>query len=140
MLNNLQRFLDAQANTYETALREVRSGHKNSHWMWFVFPQIKGLGFSEISKLYAIENAAEAKAYLEHPILGLRLREISQVLLELPVKDAHAVFGSPDDLKLKSCMTLFAAADSEPDNIFRRVLERYFKGKEDPATLEKLAK
>ncbi|MBW8361463.1 MAG: DUF1810 domain-containing protein [Kaistella sp.] len=140
MLNKLQRFLDAQEDVYETALLEVRSGRKTSHWMWFIFPQIKGLGFSEISKFYAIENAAEANEYLDHPILGARLREISQALLKFPVKDAHAVFASPDDLKLKSCMTLFAATDAEQGNVFRQVLKEFFEGEEDSATLEKLAK
>lgn len=128
---NLERFVDAQETVYETALREVRSGRKKSHWMWYVFPQLKGLGYSETSKYYALEDLAEAKAYLHHPLLGTRLREISQALLHLPVKDAHAVFGTPDDLKLKSCMTLFAAADPEPANIFRQVLEGFWSDEKE---------
>ncbi|MEJ8755780.1 DUF1810 domain-containing protein [Pontibacter sp. H259] len=135
---NLQRFLQAQENTYQTALAEIRNGRKRSHWMWFIFPQMAGLGFSETSQFYAIKSIAEATAYLNHPILGKRLVEISEALLTINDKSANQVFGSPDDMKLKSSMTLFAAV-SDGNPVFRKVLETYFNGQEDTKTIQLLS-
>jgi uncharacterized protein (DUF1810 family) len=134
--NNLQRFIEAQEGTYQKALAEVKNGRKQSHWMWYIFPQIQGLGYSETSKYYAIKDLQEAKVYLDHPILGSRLVSICEVLLQLKLDDANRVFGSPDDLKLKSCMTLFDALDIHP--IFRAVLDKFFDGTRDEKTLEKI--
>jgi uncharacterized protein (DUF1810 family) len=131
----LQRFLDAQdaGGTYERALSELRAGRKRSHWMWFVFPQIAGLGRSPTAQTYAIGSLAEARAYLEHPVLGPRLIECTRALAGLPSGDAGEVLGEIDALKLRSSMTLFAhAAPHEP--LFRQVLERYFEGVPDAAT------
>ena len=134
---NLARFIEAQAPIYDQALRELRAGHKQSHWMWFVFPQIAGLGHSPMAQHYAIQNLAEARAYLTHPVLGPRLRESSQAVLALEGKGAHDIFGSPDDLKFRSSMTLFAHA--APDEaLFRDLLEKYYGGEEDALTLGKL--
>jgi len=130
---DLQRFVDAQAGSYESALAEVKAGRKRSHWMWYVFPQMKGLGHSETSEFYGIENLAEAKAYVAHPILGERLREVCKVLLELPTNDAKSIFGFPDDMKLKSSMTLFAMAADKPE-IFNQVLGKYFGGEPNQNT------
>lgn len=134
---NLQRFLDAQARDYAAALAEIRSGRKRSHWMWYVFPQVRGLGFSSTSQHYAISDLAEAAAYLRHPVLGKRLVEISTALLGLAGGDANRVFGSPDDLKLKSSMTLFAAVPGA-DAVFAHVLAKYFGGVRDSKTLQLL--
>ena len=134
---SLQRFLDAQATAYPTALAEVKAGRKRSHWMWYIFPQIQGLGFSSTSQHYAIRDAAEAAAYLAHPVLGARLREISGELLKLASRDASRVFGSPDDLKLRSSMTLFSAVPGA-DPVFRAVLDAFFGGKADARTLQLL--
>ena len=135
---DLSRFVEAQAATYQTALAELRRGRKESHWMWFVFPQIQGLGSSPTARFYAIADLAEAKAYLAHPVLGPRLREVAATINALPGDDAHAVFGSPDDLKLRSSLTLFqAAAPDEP--AFGQALGKYFGGARDPRTLELLA-
>ena len=134
---NLNRFLEAQESTYQTALSEITNGKKRSHWMWYIFPQVAGLGFSETSQYYGIKTIAEAKAYLNHPVLGKRLIEISEVLLTINGKSANQVFGSPDDMKLKSSMTLFAAISDE-DSVFNKVLEKYFDGKEDAKTLQLL--
>ena len=134
---NLNRFLQAQENTYQTALAEIRNGRKRSHWMWFIFPQVAGLGFSETSQFYAIKSIAEATAYLSHPVLGKRLVEISEALLTIDGKSANQIFGSPDDMKLKSSMTLFAAV-SDKDSVFQKVLEKYFDGQEDSKTLHLL--
>lgn len=125
---DLTRYLQAQENDFILALAEVRAGRKRSHWMWYIFPQISGLGQSETAQYYAIQNLEEARAYLAHPLLGCRLVEISQALLRLESNDARRVFGSPDDLKLRSCMTLFALADGTPENIFLKVIEKYFNG------------
>ena len=133
-MNDLNRFLEAQTNDYERALAEIRRGRKQSHWMWYVFPQIAGLGFSSTSKLYAIKDCAEAELYLAHPVLGARLVEISEALLEIEGKTANQIFGSPDDLKLKSSMTLFGALD-DTNPVFQRALERYFGGAKDARTL-----
>ncbi len=137
--NNLQRFLDAQTRDYPQALAEVKAGRKRSHWMWYIFPQIQGLGFSSTSQHYAIRDAAEAAAYLKQPVLGPRLREISGELLKLAGRDASRVFGSPDDLKLRSSMTLFAAVPGA-DPVFRAVLDAYFGGKADEKTLRQLGR
>lgn len=141
-MSDLERFLTAQhaGGTYGTALGELRSGRKTTHWMWFVFPQVAGLGRSEMAMRYAVSGLAEARAYLADPVLGQRLRECCTVLLELPGSDAEAVFGSIDAMKLRSSMTLFGrAAEVELDRrLFADVLDRYFDGREDPATLERL--
>lgn len=132
---DLQRFKDAQRNDYEQALQEVKSGRKRTHWMWYIFPQIHGLGMTPISDYYSIRSLREAKDYLKDPALGARLVEISKALLELNTSDPHAVFGSPDDLKLRSCMTLFERAD--PQNpVFGDVLDKYYRGERDQRTLE----
>ncbi len=130
----LQRFLDAQQHDYEIALSEIKTGRKRSHWMWYIFPQIKGLGFSETSRLYSIKNKVEAEEYLNHLVLGKRLIEISNALLDLDTDDAHSIFGSPDDLKLKSSMTLFASLP-ETDPVFQSVLTKFFNGRKDEKTL-----
>lgn len=135
---DLSRFVEAQAVTYGAALAELRRGRKESHWMWFVFPQIQGLGSSSTARFYAIADLAEARAYLAHPVLGARLREVVATINALPGGDAYAVFGSPDDLKLRSCLTLFqAVAPEEP--AFSQALAKYFGGAPDPRTLERLA-
>lgn len=134
---DLTRYIEAQEKQYAIALAEMKTGHKTSHWMWFIFPQIAGLGFSDVSKFYAIKNLDEAKAFLKHEILGKRLRDISNVLLMQNTDNATLIFGSPDDMKLHSCMTLFAIADEEnPDNVFAKVLAKYFKWKYDRRTEE----
>jgi uncharacterized protein (DUF1810 family) len=131
----LSRFVEAQAGVYDGVLAELRRGHKTGHWMWFVFPQIAGLGRSPTARFYAIADLAEARAYLAHPVLGPRLVEAVEAINALPGRDAHAVFGSPDDLKLRSSLTLFQAADpGEPS--FQRALDKYFGGRADPLTLE----
>lgn len=135
MEQDLNRFIKAQENSYEEALSEIRSGRKRSHWMWYIFPQFKGLGFSETSKYYSIKDLDEAKRYLNHPILGERLKLITKELLALNENNANKVFGSPDDLKLKSSMTLFAAINTSEENIFIAVLDKYFNGQTDNKTL-----
>jgi uncharacterized protein (DUF1810 family) len=137
--NNFQRFLDAQAGSYATALAEIRSGKKKSHWMWYIFPQIAGLGFSDTTKFYAIKDLREAQAYLQHPVLGTRLKEITNELLQLESRDASGIFGSPDNVKLKSSMTLFAALP-HPDQVFQEVLDKFFGGSLDTRTLKILSK
>ena len=136
---NLKRFLDAQAASYEQAFTEIKAGQKRSHWMWYIFPQIQGLGFSEISKHYAISGLAEAAEYLQHPVLGTRLVNICEALLGLEGNDANRVYGSPDDLKLKSSMTLFAALPGAPP-VFAAVLAKFFRGVRDGKTLQLLGK
>lgn len=133
--NNLNRFLDAQKSSYQTALLEIKNGRKRSHWMWYIFPQIQGLGFSETSKFYAIKDAQEAEEYLKHPILGSRLVEICNAALGLVSNDANQIFGSPDDMKLKSSMTLFATLD-HTNPVFQLVLDKFFKGTKDNQTLQ----
>jgi uncharacterized protein (DUF1810 family) len=136
--NNLQRFIEAQASSYQQALTEIRSGRKRSHWMWFIFPQLQGLGYSETARYYGIRDLEEARLYLQHPVLGQRLIEISNALLHLEGKTANQIFGSPDDLKLKSSMTLFATLPgAEP--VFRDVLKKYCGGQKDEKTLQLLA-
>ncbi|OGX81263.1 DUF1810 domain-containing protein [Hymenobacter glacialis] len=134
---NLQRFLDAQASSYQTALAEIQNGRKRSHWMWYVFPQIQGLGFSETARFYALADVQAAAAYLAHPVLGSRLLEISRALLGLASADARHVLGSPDDLKLKSSMTLFALAGNDP--VFQQVLDKFYEGTPDDKTLRIVA-
>jgi len=137
--DNLQKFLDAQKSSYQTALTEIKNGRKRSHWMWYIFPQIQGLGFSETSKFYAIKDVSEAEAYLKHPVLGSRLIEISQVAAQLAPNNATQVFGSPDDMKLKSSMTLFAALD-DAGPVFQSVLDKFFGGSRDAKTLQIIQK
>lgn len=134
---DLERFVSAQEGVYGGALAELRSGRKRTHWMWFVFPQIDGLGHSPISKHYAIKSLAEARAYLDHPVLGPRLRECAEAVLAVQGHSAAELFGYPDDLKLKSSMTLFAQV-AERGSAFGRVLEKYFGGEQDANTLRLL--
>jgi len=134
---DLDRFVRAQEGVWNQALAELHAGRKTSHWMWFVFPQIAGLGHSPTARFYAIADLDEARAYLAHPLLGPRLVEAVEAILALPGRDANAVFGSPDDLKLRSSLTLFhAAAPDEP--VFQQALVKYFGGEADPLTLERL--
>lgn len=137
--SNLKRFTDAQATSYKQALTEIKAGRKRSHWMWYIFPQIQGLGFSEISKHYAIHNLAEAAEYLQHPVLGPRLVEICTTLLGLESSDANRIFGNPDDLKLKSSMTLFAAVPGA-NPVFQLVLTKFYNGVRDNKTLQMIGK
>lgn len=134
---DLQRFVDAQASTYERALKELQSGRKQSHWMWFVFPQLTGLGHSDMARRYGISGREEAIAYLQHPLLGERLARCCAALLEWQDRSAAHIMGSPDDMKLRSSMTLFAAVAPE-QQVFRDVLEVFFKGQADELTLSKL--
>lgn len=134
---SLQRFEDAHRQDYETALAEIRRGRKTSHWMWYIFPQLKGLGYSPTAQYYSIENLAEAEAFLAHPVLGVHLVEISRALLALETDNADLVFGYPDNLKLRSSMTLFAQI-READPVFGQVLDKFFEGKPDQRTLELL--
>ena len=134
---DLERFVRAQAPVITRVEAELRAGRKQSHWMWFVFPQIAGLGHSAMAARYAIASLAEARAYLVHPILGPRLRTCTELVLAVEGRSIHAIFGSPDDLKFRSCMTLFAAAEpNEP--LFAAALRKYFAGAADDATLELL--
>ena len=132
---HLQRFTDAQEGVYQRALKEIKNGRKQSHWMWFIFPQVAGLGFSETTKFYAIKDRSEAGLYMQHPVLGARLIEISQAVLDIEGKTASQIFGSPDDLKLKSSMTLFSALpDAHP--VFESVINKYYSGVKDLRTME----
>ena len=133
----MERFLTAQEDTYEEALAEIRTGRKTGHWMWFIFPQLKGLGTSEMSEYYGITNLAEAKAYLDHEILGQRLREATRAVLWLDIEVIDEFFGDPDCVKLFSCMTLFYQA-SEGEELFMRVLKRFYNGQQDRNTLRLL--
>jgi uncharacterized protein (DUF1810 family) len=130
----LDRFVRAQDGDYRRALAEVRAGRKRSHWMWYIFPQFAGLGFSSMSQRYAIKSAAEARAYLGHPVLGPRLVECCEAAIALEGRTATEVFGSPDDIKLRSCATLFAAV-SPPGSVFDRLLDKFFQGVRDEQTL-----
>jgi len=134
---DLGRFLEAQAGCYPRVLAELAAGEKLSHWMWFIFPQLQGLGSSPMARRYALSGLAEARAYLGHPTLGARLRECTGVLLALGGRTAHEIFGSPDDLKLRSCLTLFACASPE-EPLFGEALAKYFGGESDPLTLRLL--
>ncbi len=134
---NLQRFVSAQDLVYSHVVAELRGGRKYTHWMWFVFPQIAGLGRSAMAQDYAIASLEEAKAYLEHPLLGGRIRECTRLVLDVEGRSAREIFGQPDDLKFHSSMTLFAhAAPDEP--IFRKALKKFFYGKDDFATIDRL--
>jgi uncharacterized protein (DUF1810 family) len=134
MANDLDRFLTAQQQDYDQALGEIRSGRKRTHWMWYIFPQIEGLGFSANAVYYAIRDLQEAAAYLKHPVLGPRLVEISRALLTLSSSNATQVMGSPDDIKLRSSMTLFAMVPGT-DPVFGEVLNKFFDGKRDERTV-----
>jgi len=130
----LEKFVAAQQHNYATALDEISSGRKQSHWMWYIFPQLDGLGFSEMAKRYGIRDLKQASAYLKHPLLGSRLTEISEALLTHEERSAHEIFGSPDDLKLRSSMSLFASVPSAP-LVFQQVLDKFFSGHKDIKTL-----
>ncbi len=130
----LARFVEAQTGVYETALAEVRAGRKRSHWMWFIFPQCAGLGFSEYSRRYAIKSVAEAEAYVTHPVLGPRLVECFEAVLAVERRSALEIFGSPDDMKLRSCATLFAGV-TPAGSVFDQALAKYFGGERDDKTL-----
>jgi len=132
--DDIERFLSAQENTYDKALREIKNGMKESHWMWFVFPQIRGLGFTEYNVYFGLKDLDEAREYLEHPILGKRLVEISQAALCQKGKTAMEIFGRPDERKLKSCMTLFSQIQNA-DPVFNKVLEKYYNGVKDEKTI-----
>jgi uncharacterized protein (DUF1810 family) len=134
---DLQRFIDAQNGVYDEALAELRAGAKRSHWMWFIFPQVAGLGFSAMARRYAIASRLEAQAYLAHPILGPRLIACTRAVCRIEGRSAHQIFGSPDDLKFRSSMTLFAAIAE--DGFFAEALQKYFGGRPDEATLQGLA-
>jgi len=136
---DLARFVRAQERDYATALSELASGRKRSHWMWYVFPQCHGLGSSPISRHYAIRSVAEAEAYLRHPVLGPRLVECAEALLAIEGRSAHEIFDSPDDLKLRSSATLFARV-SPPGSVFEQLLDRYFAGARDDRTLRLLGR
>ena len=136
---DLQRFVAAQdaGGTYDHATAELRSGRKTSHWMWFIFPQVAGLGYSPVSRTYAITSLAEARAYLAHPVLGARLIECAEILTRVPGRTAEEIFGEVDALKLRSCVTLFShAAPGQP--VFRQVLDQYFDGIPDSATEQRI--
>lgn len=132
---DLSRFIDAQSHSYQNALTEIRNGRKTSHWMWYIFPQIRGLGRSSTSQYYAIQGLDEAAAFLQDPYLGRNLREICHVLLSLETNNATEVFGKPDDKKLKSSMTLFSLV-TDTDPVFQDVLNKYFGGQRDDKTLK----
>ena len=136
--HNLQRFVDAQSSVYEQVCSELREGRKRTHWMWFVFPQIEGLGHSAMASRFAIASLLEAQAYLAHPILGPRLRECTRLVNLVEGRSIDRIFGSPDDLKFRSSMTLFARAAPGDEQVFAEALRKYFGGKPDPATLERL--
>jgi len=135
---HLDRFLLAQDRVYSRVLSELRAGKKMSHWMWFIFPQIRGLGRSPISIEYAISSREEAQAYLEHPTLGPRLKECTRLVVQIERRSALEIFGEPDDIKFRSSMTLFAQV-SEGDDIFKQALQQYFNGKADQLTLDRLS-
>lgn len=132
---NLARFTEAQDGIYGSVLAELRAGRKRSHWIWYIFPQMYGLGFSSTSKYYAIRSIEEARAYLDHPVLGQRLRECSEIVLGVEGRSASEIFGYPDDMKLHSSMTLFAYVAADPFSVFARVLDQYFHGRQDSKTL-----
>lgn len=133
-MSGLNRFIEAQENTYDQAFKEIKSGKKRTHWMWFIFPQLKELGRSGTARFYGIENYGEAEAYIQHPVLGSRLKEISEELLNIESEDALQIMGSPDDKKLRSSMTLFALVSDDP--VFQKVLDKFFDGKKDPLTMD----
>jgi uncharacterized protein (DUF1810 family) len=134
---DLNRFVQAQKTVYEQALSEIKNGQKRSHWMWFIFPQFNGLGFSSTSRTYSIKSLAESRAYLNHPVLGARLIECAEAALGVGERSANQIFGSPDDQKLKSCATLFASI-SPAGSVFDQLLDRFFQGERDSKTLRLL--
>lgn len=134
---DLQRFVDAQEPVYAQVLAELGRGRKSSHWMWFIFPQLRGLGSSPMAQLYGISGREEAAAYAGHTILGVRLRECTRLVLNVEDRTAHEIFGSPDDLKFRSSMTLFSLTANEPD-VYLEALEKYFGGEKDPLTVARL--
>jgi len=136
-LYNLQRFVDAQADVYESVLAELRQGRKTGHWMWFIFPQLKGLGFSSTAQFYGIASLAEASSYLEHPLLGPRLIECTRIVNSIEARSLRQIFGTPDDLKFRSSMTLFAHATSE-NAIFLKAVNQFCSGNFDQATVDRL--
>jgi uncharacterized protein (DUF1810 family) len=133
---DLDRFLTAQAGVFDTALAELRAGRKRTHWMWFVFPQMRGLGMSAMAETYGIVSLEEASAYLAHPVLGERLRQCTKAVLQVEGRTLHAIFGSPDDMKFGSSMTLFSLADKAGDSLFRQALDRCCDGRPDRRTLD----
>jgi uncharacterized protein (DUF1810 family) len=135
---NLHRFVEAQAGVIERVYAELRAGEKRSHWMWFVFPQIRGLGSSEMAMRYAISGREEARAYLDHAVLGPRLRECAGIVVGLEGRTIEKIFGYPDDLKFHSSMTLFAEVEGASERVFHMALKKYFGGKADEATLARL--
>ena len=137
-VHNLGRFLNAQAGVYESAVAELSAGEKRSHWMWFIFPQIAGLGHSTMAQKYAIGSIAEARDFAEHPVLGPRLRQCTQLVLDIEGRGVEEIFGYPDDLKFRSSMTLFMTTASEP-GIFKSAIDKYLAGKPDQRTLDILA-
>jgi uncharacterized protein (DUF1810 family) len=134
---NLERFVEAQAPVYEQVLSELRAGRKQSHWIWFIFPQIAGLGYSSTAQFYAIESLDEAAAYLQHPVLGPRLRECTEIVNGIEGRSVNAILGSPDDMKFRSSMTLFAQATKD-NEIFLSALKKYFEGRADELTLQRI--
>ena len=134
---DLSRFVHAQEGDYERALAELQSGQKRTHWMWYIFPQLDGLAYSATANRYAIKSVEEATAYLAHPLLGPRLRQCAEAVLRIEGRSATAIFGSPDDLKLRSCATLFASV-SPPGSVFDRLLVKYYRGEPDAKTLQLL--
>lgn len=134
---DLSRFTNAQQSIYDSVLAELRSGRKRTHWMWYIFPQIDGLGHSATSKHYAIKSLEEARQYLNHPVLGKRLLECAEAVFTIEGRSASEIFGYPDDLKLKSSMTLFAYV-ADPHSVFARILDKYFNGERDGLTLQLL--
>ena len=136
--HNLSRFVDAQRDIYARALGEITRGRKESHWMWFIFPQLVGLGHSAMAQRYGIADAAEARAYLAHPILGPRLEKSTEAALNVDGRTATEIFGKPDDMKLQSCATLFAAV-APPGSVFERLLDKFYDGERDERTLRLLA-
>jgi uncharacterized protein (DUF1810 family) len=134
---DLQRFVDAQSTVYDEVCVELRSGHKRGHWIWFIFPQLRGLGSSEMAIAYGIASRQEAMAYLDHPVLGPRLRECARLVNLVEGRAIGKIFGYPDDLKFRSSMTLFASVASD-NEVFKDALDKYFGGERDPLTLERL--
>lgn len=135
---DLDRFVSAQSGVFDTALSELRAGRKQSHWMWFIFPQMRGLGMSSTAQKYGVVSLDEAKAYLAHPVLGGRLRQCTEAVLQVEGRTLHEIFGSPDDMKFGSSMTLFARAEGRGDGVFCQAIDRYCGGKMDQRTLELL--
>jgi uncharacterized protein (DUF1810 family) len=136
--SDLDRFISAQAGIFDTALSELEAGRKRSHWMWFIFPQMRGLGMSAMAQKYGVASLEEARAYLAHPVLGGRLRRVTEAVLEVKGRSLNEIFGSPDDMKFGSSMTLFALADGRPDSLFHQAIDRYCDGRMDQRTIDLL--